>query len=176
MRIIRATQRRNAKAAAKAKAQAKRRAMELKRAHRRKIEFNNRRALAAKKAKAHRVHLARTRRSLAARKRAEMQARKRKIAAMKRMHARRMAAALAARKRRVSVPRIMIDPPHRVMIKRKCAREHQRGEAGICRCKGTIHYGAKGKFAKKRSNGKAMKCSNGVFGDPIRGTVKDCFC
>jgi len=42
-------------------------------------------------------------------------------------------------------------------------------------CHGVIRYGAKGKFSYKKSEG-ASKCNNQTFGDPIRGTVKDCFC
>lgn len=42
-------------------------------------------------------------------------------------------------------------------------------------CHGVIRYGAKGKFSYKKSEG-ASKCNNQTFGDPIHGTVKDCWC
>ena len=58
---------------------------------------------------------------------------------------------------------------------RKCGREHAKGNGGICVCHGVIKYGATGKFSYKKSEG-ASKCNNQTFGDPIRGTVKNCFC
>jgi hypothetical protein len=57
----------------------------------------------------------------------------------------------------------------------KCGREHARGRAGMCHCRGTIRYGARGRFSHRRANG-WKHCNNRTFGDPIRGTVKDCFC
>ena len=53
-----------------------------------------------------------------------------------------------------------------------CAREN-----GKCQCKnGTVRYGANGKFKTKTVKGGSIKCNNATFGDPIVGTVKDCFC
>mmetsp|Transcript_16854 Transcript_16854/g.23681 ORF Transcript_16854/g.23681 Transcript_16854/m.23681 type:complete len:716 (-) Transcript_16854:396-2543(-) len=53
-----------------------------------------------------------------------------------------------------------------------CAREHS---GKTCSCTGIVSYGAKGKFYQRRVKG-STHCSNGAFGDPIVGTVKDCFC
>lgn len=52
----------------------------------------------------------------------------------------------------------------------KCSREH-----ATCQCTGTVWYGAKGKWAQRQSKG-SIRCSNSVFGDPIYGTFKHCFC
>lgn len=53
----------------------------------------------------------------------------------------------------------------------KCSREH-----GRCSFSGTkkVKYGANGKYRYlTRTNG--VSCTNGQFGDPIRGTVKTCW-
>lgn len=54
---------------------------------------------------------------------------------------------------------------------RHCARE-----GGRCRFRGegVVHYGARGRYAKRRARD-GIDCNNGTFGDPIRGVVKDCF-
>merc|ERR1711959_570927 len=50
------------------------------------------------------------------------------------------------------------------------------GENGFCRFHGRkrVKYGAKGKFKIMTKTG-GVKCSNRVFGDPLRGTVKKCY-
>jgi len=48
-------------------------------------------------------------------------------------------------------------------------------ENGQCACVGTVAYGANGKFANKASTS-TIGCTNKVFGDPIPGTVKSCYC
>lgn len=53
---------------------------------------------------------------------------------------------------------------------RKCAREHR-----TCRCNGMVTYGARGKWKRKVSNG-SIRCANNVFGDPIGGVSKSCYC
>ena len=58
---------------------------------------------------------------------------------------------------------------------KKCGREHARGRAGQCHCVGRVKYGARGRFSYRNSRG-WKSCNNRTFGDPIRGTVKDCFC
>ena len=58
---------------------------------------------------------------------------------------------------------------------KKCGREHARGRAGQCHCVGRVKYGARGRFSYRNSRG-WKNCNNRTFGDPIRGTVKDCFC
>ena len=59
-------------------------------------------------------------------------------------------------------------------------------EWGKCECKGVISYGAdkgdgtlnmaKGWTKKNADNSGVTVCSNTVFGDPLPGTVKKCFC
>ncbi|MDR7038614.1 hypothetical protein J2X36_003384 [Methylobacterium sp. BE186] len=48
-------------------------------------------------------------------------------------------------------------------------------EGGTCSVTGTqtVRYGAKGQYATRTVNG-SVGCNNGVFGDPIYGTVKSC--
>merc|ERR1712139_493171 len=46
---------------------------------------------------------------------------------------------------------------------------------GTCKCNGAVTYGAKGKFRTKHAGG-SIGCNNGVFGDPVPGTVKACYC
>src|SRR5262249_14229389 len=52
-----------------------------------------------------------------------------------------------------------------------CANEHQR-----CAFTGAkeVHYGVTGTFTAPRTFTDGVSCSNGVFGDPIKGTVKYC--
>jgi chitodextrinase len=52
-----------------------------------------------------------------------------------------------------------------------CAAEHQR-----CAFSGTrdVRYGANGTFTAARSFADGVQCSNAVFGDPVKGTVKRC--
>ena len=53
-----------------------------------------------------------------------------------------------------------------------CAKEHQ-----TCKCTGTIKYGKGKKWVKKAAKKSgSTPCSNGYFGDPIYGIVKDCYC
>ena len=49
------------------------------------------------------------------------------------------------------------------------------GESGTCNCSGPVMYGARGKFNTKTSNG-SISCSHKVFGDPIFGVHKNCYC
>jgi|GEM_PF-569928 len=62
--------------------------------------------------------------------------------------------------------------PSRPTIKwKKCSNE-----GGICRFAGKtrVRYGAKGKFVVRTMTG-PVKCTNRIFGDPIKGTVKACY-
>mmetsp|Transcript_44168 Transcript_44168/g.86369 ORF Transcript_44168/g.86369 Transcript_44168/m.86369 type:complete len:736 (+) Transcript_44168:31-2238(+) len=54
---------------------------------------------------------------------------------------------------------------------KKCADEN-----GVCPCTGTVSYGAQDRWKVKESVEKEVKCTNGVFGDPLWGTVKACYC
>ena len=56
-----------------------------------------------------------------------------------------------------------------------CAKEHAKGKLGSCKCKGTVYYGKRNAWYALKRNGET-KCSNRVFGDPLRGTVKECRC
>jgi len=56
-------------------------------------------------------------------------------------------------------------PPYRV-----CAQEHKH-----CQCDGTIYYGKNGTWVNRKVAG-STHCSNSVFGDPLRGTFKECRC
>lgn len=49
------------------------------------------------------------------------------------------------------------------------------GEGGTCSFSGTrqVRYGANGSYAYKSATG-TIACTNGVFGDPVFGTVKSC--
>jgi len=53
----------------------------------------------------------------------------------------------------------------------RCASEN-----GRCNFSGTrdVYYGANGRYAV-RSFSNGVDCTNGVFGDPVRGVVKACF-
>ncbi|MDD4958795.1 MAG: hypothetical protein PHS51_05560 [Gallionella sp.] len=53
-----------------------------------------------------------------------------------------------------------------------CARENER-----CHFQGTrdVAYGANGQFAYRDGLRDGVDCTNGVFGDPINGTVKSCY-
>jgi len=53
----------------------------------------------------------------------------------------------------------------------RCATEH-----GVCSCDGEVQYGANGRFSGWRSVFGSIGCNNGVFGDPIGGVVKSCYC
>jgi hypothetical protein len=54
----------------------------------------------------------------------------------------------------------------------KCAREN-----GVCSCTTTVRYGENGVFTEKPAPPSGtIGCNNGVFGDPLRGTVKHCHC
>jgi len=52
---------------------------------------------------------------------------------------------------------------------------HCGGEGSSCSCVGTVSYGAEGAFTTKNSVS-SVGCNNQVFGDPIPGTKKDCYC
>ena len=62
----------------------------------------------------------------------------------------------------------LLTPPY-------CAGAHCAREGGTCKCNGAVTYGAKGKFKTKHAGG-SIGCNNGVFGDPVPGTVKACYC
>lgn len=53
----------------------------------------------------------------------------------------------------------------------RCADEN-----GTCLLSGpaTVRYGADGQFVQQSFSGGSVSCTNTVFGDPIRGTVKSC--
>ena len=53
----------------------------------------------------------------------------------------------------------------------KCANE---GE--MCECTGNIIYGKGSTWTAPMEEDNEIECTNGVFGDPIRGTVKECLC
>jgi len=53
----------------------------------------------------------------------------------------------------------------------KCANE-----GGQCSCNGHVRYGAVGGFSEWRTVSGSIACNNGVFGDPLPGTVKACYC
>ena len=46
-------------------------------------------------------------------------------------------------------------------------------EGGTCACEGEIFYGMKGVYTSKVMSGRTG-CTNGVFGDPLHGTRKEC--
>merc|ERR1712032_1567196 len=52
---------------------------------------------------------------------------------------------------------------------------HCSGENGNCGCRGRVRYGERGRFSYRNSNGN-IGCNNRVFGDPIRGVRKNCWC
>ena len=53
-----------------------------------------------------------------------------------------------------------------------CAVEHS---GTPCTCTGVVRYGASTSWSSRLSSGE-IECSNGVFGDPVPGTVKTCQC
>jgi len=53
----------------------------------------------------------------------------------------------------------------------KCADEN-----GHCSCNGQVRYGMDGVFTSWREVTGSIGCNNGVFGDPLPGTVKACYC
>jgi hypothetical protein len=50
------------------------------------------------------------------------------------------------------------------------------GEGGICLCNGYVIYGAGQNFKTPRFARPSIGCTNGVWGDPIQGTAKACYC
>ena len=52
----------------------------------------------------------------------------------------------------------------------KCANE-----GGVCACVGEVMYGKGVKYVRKAAIG-SISCTNGVFGDPLVGTFKECLC
>jgi hypothetical protein len=63
-----------------------------------------------------------------------------------------------------------LDPTYERLIVTFCSNENEK-----CKCNGIVSYGANGKFNEKDSNS-SIDCTNKVFGDPISGTVKKCYC
>jgi len=53
----------------------------------------------------------------------------------------------------------------------KCADENE-----VCNCKGSVRYGKGSTWTETMDVENEIKCTNGVFGDPIVGTVKECIC
>jgi len=53
----------------------------------------------------------------------------------------------------------------------KCADEN-----GQCSCNGLVRYGADGRYSHYVDVYGSIGCNNGVFGDPISGTAKACYC
>merc|ERR1711957_456813 len=126
--------------------------------------FRARRARAAKLAK-RRAYLA------------KLRANKLRLRAQKRARAYK---ALKARQARAGAIRMRNNRARSIKALRAkgwrlCAREHARGSGRICKCDGTIKYGARGRFSHKKSTS-SKKCDNRTFGDPKRGVRKDCFC
>ena len=53
----------------------------------------------------------------------------------------------------------------------KCADENE-----VCQCNGTVIYGKGSTWTVPSEADNEIACTNGVFGDPIHGTVKECIC
>ena len=53
----------------------------------------------------------------------------------------------------------------------KCANEHD-----MCKCTGNVIYGKGSTWTEAMEADNEIACTNGVFGDPIHGTVKECIC
>jgi len=53
---------------------------------------------------------------------------------------------------------------------------HCGNENEVCRCDGTVRYGANGRWASPRPVHGQISCSNSVFGDPYPGVGKRCEC
>ena len=52
-----------------------------------------------------------------------------------------------------------------------CAKEGQ-----TCKCYGKVKYGKHQTWTAERNVHGSIGCNNGVFGDPLYGTVKECHC
>jgi hypothetical protein len=50
------------------------------------------------------------------------------------------------------------------------------GEGGVCQCNGQVKYGANQSWRFKNNVSGSVRCNNRVFGDPLIGTYKSCFC
>jgi hypothetical protein len=53
--------------------------------------------------------------------------------------------------------------------------QHCTHQGGQCRCDGTVRYGARGKYAMKKTTS-SVGCNDQVFGDPYVGVRKHCDC
>ena len=53
----------------------------------------------------------------------------------------------------------------------KCANEHD-----MCKCTGNVIYGKGSTWTEAMEADNEIACTNGVFGDPIHGIVKECIC
>ena len=53
--------------------------------------------------------------------------------------------------------------------------QHCTHQGGQCRCDGTVRYGARGKYAMKKTTS-SIGCNDQVFGDPYVGVRKHCDC
>merc|ERR1711957_725013 len=134
------------------------------RAYLAKLRANKLRLSAQRRARAYKALRARQARARVNRARA------RKLAHAKRMRAKRDSRGRPNRNFRIRAIKAL-----RAKGWRLCAREHARGSGRVCRCDGTIKYGARGRFSHKKSTS-SKKCDNRTFGDPKRGVRKDCFC
>jgi len=58
-----------------------------------------------------------------------------------------------------------------------CAGTHVcANEKGICNCDGKVKYGKDDTWTEEKDVTGSIGCNNGVFGDPLFGTVKECRC
>ena len=46
----------------------------------------------------------------------------------------------------------------------------------MCKCTGNVIYGKGSTWTEAMEADNEIACTNGVFGDPIHGTVKECIC
>jgi len=80
--------------------------------------------------------------------------------------------------------RVFGDPIGGVKKSCYCKRDFERertgkcaDENGACHCRGRVRYGANGVYTDWRDiPGSTTGCNNVVFGDPIPGVVKACYC
>jgi len=53
----------------------------------------------------------------------------------------------------------------------KCSDEH-----GQCSCTGIVRYGKGSTWSSHKPSSGTIQCKNSVFGDPLRGVIKECQC
>ena len=59
----------------------------------------------------------------------------------------------------------------RILGSFKCADEHE-----MCECTGNVIYGKDSTWTAPMEADNEIACANGVFGDPLVGTLKECRC